>query len=66
MQEHLFWQHSLIVEMKEVTAEPLPNPRPLPEREGEQDDVFEVELREVSSTVDEQGVEHKTFTVKGE
>jgi hypothetical protein len=28
------------------------------------DEVFEVELEEVSSTVDEQGNEHKTFTVK--
>lgn len=32
--------------------------------EGDLNGVFEIELEEVSSTVDEQGNEHKTFTIK--
>lgn len=32
--------------------------------EKEQDEVFEVELKEISTTVDAQGNEHKTFSVK--
>jgi hypothetical protein len=34
------------------------------ERGEEVEEVFEVELEEVSSTIDEQGKEHKTFTLK--
>lgn len=44
-----------------------PEPPPLdpaPDKEGEEADVFEVELKEIGSTVDKQGNEHKTFTVK--
>jgi len=32
--------------------------------DGDSDGVFEVELKEVESTTDEQGNEHKTFTIK--
>ena len=46
------------------TPPPEPNPPPLPQREEELGEVFEVELKEIGSTVDEQGNEHKTFTVK--
>ena len=32
--------------------------------EGDLNNVFEVELKEVNSTTDEQGNEHKTYTIK--
>ena len=32
--------------------------------EGDLNGMFEIELKEVSSTTDEQGNEHKTFTIK--
>ncbi|RJP53624.1 MAG: hypothetical protein C4583_04360 [Anaerolineaceae bacterium] len=48
-------------------ADPTPSPSPNATSafgEGDDAEVFEVELREIGSTVDEQGNEHKTFTVK--
>ncbi len=39
-------------------------PSPSPAGEGSDEDVFEVELKEIDSTVDKQGNVHKTFTVK--
>lgn len=40
-------------------------PSPSPEgRGGAEDEMFEVELKEVESTIDEQGNEHKTYTIK--
>lgn len=51
----------------DLTPNPTPAPSPFSTNEngeGGQADVFEVELEEIGSIVDEQGDEHKTFTVK--
>ena len=68
MQEHLFWQHSVIVEIEGAdSSTPPPTPPQIEEHDlerGDDEEVFEVELEETGSTVDEQGNEHKTFTVK--
>jgi hypothetical protein len=44
---------------------PQLNPGPAPEGDsGNTEEVVEVELREISSTVDAEGVEHKKFEIK--
>lgn len=71
MQEHLFWTHSVMVEMEGTPLTPIPGPSPISKTEmgegiydSDDEEVFEVELEEIGSTVDEQGNDHKTFTVK--
>lgn len=50
-----------------LTPDLTPSPSPKGEGSdgrGEEDGVFEVELQEVESTTDEQGNEHKIFSIK--
>lgn len=57
-------EHAGSPQRVDLTPEQNP-PLPFPAVEGgEEEGVFEVELKEIGSTVDEQGNEHKTFTVK--
>lgn len=69
MLRHLVGKHNselalvALVDLEKDSPSPLP---PLPDGRGEEQpgDVFEVELVETGSTMDAQGNEQKTFTVK--
>lgn len=70
MLNHLVGQHDSIGALEELVKAEKDEPQKpavqqaeasLPEGEEE---LFEVELKETGSTVDEQGNEHKTFTIK--
>lgn len=69
--QHLVDKHNseeALAMLVELEGKPTPPPAPLHQEnadgEGSVDEVFEVELKEIDSTVDAQGVEHKKFVVK--
>jgi hypothetical protein len=71
MLKHLVNKHDselALVELVRLEGTSTPSPSPSADSanlgEGNQEDVFEVELVETGSTVDAQGNEHKTFTIK--
>jgi hypothetical protein len=71
MLKHLVNKHDSELALVELVrlenktpSQPPPNAESANLGEGNQEDVFEVELVETGSTVDAQGNEHKTFTIK--
>lgn len=73
--QHLVDKHNsedalaMLVELEGTTAPHLTPPPAPPHQEsadgeGSVEEVFEVELKEIDSTVDAQGNEHKTFVIK--
>jgi hypothetical protein len=66
MLAHLYDAHGLQVEGYRPTA-PEPTTATTPEAETQSnEEVFEVELKEVSETVDDEGNVHKQYTIKDE
>lgn len=68
--QHLVDKHNseealaMLVELEGPPASLRLTPPPAPPHQESVDEVFEVELKEISTTVDAQGNEHKTFSVK--
>ncbi|MFZ5856782.1 MAG: hypothetical protein ACOYZ6_08125 [Chloroflexota bacterium] len=68
LDEQAMLEHAEAHRLQAQNPPPSPTPDPSPNSEnlgrGELEEVFEVELKEIDSTFDEQGNEHKTFTIK--
>lgn len=68
--QHLVDKHNseealaMLVELEGPPASLRLTPPPDPPHQESVDEVFDVELKEISTTVDAQGNEHKTFSVK--